>query len=79
LHLVKSNPRLIITDGSRLKSTDGNDESDKLYKSSGIVLLMLAKWDRDSTKSSYSWGVDDVATLKRCKTNIITARTSHYS
>ena len=72
------NPRLIITYGSRLKSTEGNDKNDKQYQPSGIVLLMLAKWGRELTKLSYLRRVDDISNLKRCKTNIIIARTSHY-
>ena len=76
--LLLSNPRLIITDGCRLKNTKDNENLYKEYQSSGIVILMLTKWDRESTKSSYSWDLDDLANLKRCKTNIITARTSHY-
>ena len=76
--LLEFNSRIIITDGCRLKSTNDNEDSSKEYQSSGIVLLMLSKWDRESTKSSYSWDAKDVAKLKQCKSNIITARTSHF-
>ena len=67
-----------MTDGCRLQSTNDNDDINKDYKSSGIVIPMLTKWDRESTKTSYSWDSDDLVNIKRCKPNIITARTSHY-
>ena len=74
--VLSSNSRIIITDSARVQKRSNNESSSN--QSSGVLLLMIAKWDRNSVKSSYSWDTKDVTMLKRCKNNIITARTSHF-
>ena len=77
--LMSSNSGIIITDSSRVVTSSNMNCKGSCTQSSGVVLLMIAKWDRNSIKSSYSWDAKDVAKLRTCKSNIITARTSHFS
>ena len=62
--LMKSNPTLIVTDGSsqEVLSDDANDVTQ--YKPSGILLLMLVKWERDKIKSGYCWDKSDEINIK---------------
>ena len=76
--LVKSNPRLIVTDGSSQELLSDNVNDVTQYKPSGIVLLMLVKWERDKIKSGYSWAKKDAMNIKRCKNNIISAHSNHF-
>ena len=76
--LLKSNPDLIVIDGSNqeLLIDNVNDHTD--YEPSGILVLCIAKLERESVKSQYLWGPKDASNIKKWKTNIITGHSSHF-
>ena len=76
--LLKSNPDLIVIDGSNqeLLIDNVNDYTD--YQPSGILVLCIAKLERESVKSQYLWGHKDAENIKKWKTNIITGHSSHF-
>ena len=76
--LLKSNPKLIITDASNQELLDDNINDVTNYKPSGMLLLLLIKWDRDNVKSAYLWSDNEAVNIKKYKTNIITAHSSHF-
>lgn len=57
--LIKSNPRPTVTDGSSQKLLSDSVNDVTQYKSSGIVLLVLVKWETDNVKSGYSCAKKD--------------------
>ena len=76
--LLKSNPKLIITDASNQELLEDNINDVTKYKPSGMVLFLLIKWDRDKVKSGYSWSQNEAVNIKKYKNNIITAHSSHF-
>ena len=76
--LLVSNPELIIIDGSNQELLEDNVNDDTRYKPSEIVVLCLAKLEREDITSWYSWGNKDVINVKKWKSNIITGHSSHF-
>ena len=76
--LMKSNPTLIVTDGSSQELLSDNVNDVTQYKPLGILLLMLVKWERDKIKSGYCWAKKNAINIKRCKNNIITGHSNHF-
>lgn len=75
---VASNPDLIIVDGSNQQLLEDDINNDTAYKPSGIVVLCMIKLERETIKTQYLWGPDDARNIKTCKTNIITAHSTHF-
>ena len=63
--LLASNPELIIIDGSNQELLEDNVNDDTKYKPSGIVVLCLAKLERENITSGYSWCNKDAINIKK--------------
>ena len=76
--LLASNPGLIIIDGSNQELLKDNVNDNTEYKPSGIVVLCMAKLEREKISSQYSWESKDNINIKKWKSNIITGHSTHF-
>ena len=71
-----NDPSIIIVD-TCLRSKC-NDKSDNKYKPSGIVVLLVCKFDRSQERTGREWGKDHYNEVKQSKPNIIGASMGHF-
>ena len=75
--ILATNNKVLVVDGSSQEL--GNNENNKGYKASGMVLLCLVTLKKDRNETGYTWGKREATFLKSCKSNIMTGRSHHFS
>ena len=75
--LLATNNKVLVVDGSSQEL--GNNENNRSYKPSGMVLLCLVTFKKEKKEKGYTWGKREADFLKSCKSNIMTGRSHHFS
>ena len=78
IEFLQVNPDLIVVDGSNQELLQDNMNDETVYQPSGILVLCIARLERDKIRTAYKWNAKDANTISTCKTNIITAHSTHY-